>query len=274
MGVLVAGYGVSHTAMMIRKYRPEDPAQLRVHQAFGRLRDEIARLAPDLIVVVGSEHLNSFGYDAFPQICVGIGDACTGWGDGGVAAARLPLAGGFAAQLLEDGLEAGFDLAFSANPRIDHAFMAPLTLIRPQMDIPVVPVFQNSSTEPLPPLWRSAELGELVRDVVHRRPSAERVVLLGTGGLSHWVATPKMGAVNTDFDRRFLGLVQAGDLDSLVAMKTADVVAEAGNGAPEIRNWITVMAAQRSLAHVLAYESVPDWATGIALARLFPRDQP
>ncbi|SFL31239.1 extradiol dioxygenase [Geodermatophilus ruber] len=274
MGVLVAGYGVSHTAMMIRKFRPEDPIHQRVHHAFGRLREEIDRLAPDLMVVIGSEHLNSFGYEAFPQICVGIGQTCTGWGDGGVASAQVPLAGGFAAQLLEDGLEAGFDLAFSGNPRIDHAFMAPLSLIRPEMDIPVVPVWQNASTEPIPPLWRSADLGVLIRDVVGRRPSAERVVLLGTGGLSHWVATPDMGTVNTAFDEGLLDAVRAGDLDRLVAMKIADVVTAAGNGAPEIRNWITVMAAQPGPGDVLAYASVPDWATGIALARLFPQDAP
>ncbi|NMH97341.1 extradiol dioxygenase [Pseudonocardia acidicola] len=274
MGVLVAGYGVSHTAMMIRKYRPEDSGHQTVHRAFGRLREELDRLAPDLIVVISSEHLNSFGYEAFPQICVGIGESCTGWGDAGVASARVSLAGGFAAQLLEDGLDAGFDLAFSANPRIDHAFMAPLTLLRPEMDIPVVPVFQNASTEPLPPLRRSADLGELIRDVVARRPGAERVVLLGTGGLSHWVGTPQMGAVNTDFDGRFLECVRGGDLDAIVAMKTAYIVAEAGNGAPEIRNWVTVMAAQPSRGTVLAYEPVPDWATGIALARLYPELEP
>jgi protocatechuate 4,5-dioxygenase beta chain/2'-carboxy-2,3-dihydroxybiphenyl 1,2-dioxygenase large subunit/2'-aminobiphenyl-2,3-diol 1,2-dioxygenase large subunit len=274
MGGLVAGYGLSHTAMMIRKYQPDDAAHAIVHEAFGRLRDEVARLAPDVIVVVGSEHLNSFGYESFPQICVGIGDTCTGWGDGGVASAQIPLAGSFAADLLKEGVERGFDLAFSANPRIDHAFMTPLTLIRPEMDIPVVPVFQNANTEPLPPLWRCSQLGELLRDVVARRPAAERVVLLGTGGLSHWVGTPQMGTINTDFDLRFLDFVRAGDLDAIVAMKTADVIAEAGNGATEIRNWVTVMAAQPGPGTVLAYEAVPDWATGIALARLFPEQAP
>jgi hypothetical protein len=269
MGVLVAGYGVSHTAMMIRKYRPEEPIHRSVHQAFGQLREEIDRLAPDVLVVIGSEHLNSFGYEAFPQICVGIGETCTGWGDGGVASASTPLGSGLAAHLLADGLEAGFDLAFSVNPRLDHGFMAPLTLIRPQMDIPVVPIFQNSSTEPLAPLWRSAQLGKLIGEVVARRPTSERVVMVGTGGLSHWVGTPRMGEINRDFDLRFLASLEAGDLDTLAAMKNADVIDRAGNGAPEIRNWITVMAARRQAATVLAYEGVPDWATGMAVARLF-----
>jgi protocatechuate 4,5-dioxygenase beta chain/2'-carboxy-2,3-dihydroxybiphenyl 1,2-dioxygenase large subunit/2'-aminobiphenyl-2,3-diol 1,2-dioxygenase large subunit len=298
MASLVGAYATSHTAMIIRKFRPDDAAHVAVHEAFARVRREVDRLAPDLLVVIGSEHLKSFGYECFPQICVGIGETATGWGDGGVASAELPLAGSFAAQLLADGVDAGFDLAFSANPRIDHGFMAPLTLIRPEMDIPVVPVFQNANTEPLPPLWRCAQLGELLGGVIARRPAAERVVVLGTGGLSHWVGTPEMGRINQDFDERFLDHVRAGDLESILAMKTADVLAEAGNGAPEIRNWVTAMAAaatwsggaapepgsatargpgrtrQAPRGTVLAHESVPDWATGIALARLFPEQEP
>jgi protocatechuate 4,5-dioxygenase beta chain/2'-carboxy-2,3-dihydroxybiphenyl 1,2-dioxygenase large subunit/2'-aminobiphenyl-2,3-diol 1,2-dioxygenase large subunit len=163
----------------------------------------------------------------------GIGETATGWGDGGVASAELPLAGAFDAQLLADGVAAGFDFPFSANPRIDHAFMAPLTLIRPEMDIPVVPVFQNANTEPSPPLWRCAELGDLLRDVIAPRPVAERVVVSGTGGLSHVVGTPEMGRINADFDETFLQNVQTGDLGSILAMKTADVLAEAaGTGTP------------------------------------------
>lgn len=274
MGVLVAGYGVSHTAMMVNKFDPSDPQHRRVYNAFDALRAELDRCAPDLIVVVGSEHMNSFDYSSFPQICVGIGDMCTGWGDGGVVSREVPLAGDFAAQLLRDGLDAGFDLAFSANPRIDHGFMAPLSLLRPEMDIPIVPIWQNASTLPMSPLWRSADLGELIRDVVDRRPDAERVVLLGTGGLSHWVATSQMGHINTNFDHRMLDAVRAGDLQSLVETDIVDLIDEAGNGAPEIRNWLTVMAARTQPGSVIAYEAVVGWVTGIALARLFTEESP
>lgn len=270
MGRLVGAYGVSHTAMMIRKNRPDDEAHRAVHSAFTRVREEVAELSPDLLVVVGSEHLMSFGYDAFPQICIGIGETCNGWGDGGVASAELPLAGDFAEELLARGIEADFDLAFSVNPRLDHGFMAPLTLIRPEMDVPIVPIFQNSSTQPLPPLRRSAQLGRLVRAVIERRPSSERVVLLGTGGLSHWVGTPRMGEINTDFDARFLQWVSAGEVDRIITTPLDEIVAEAGNGAPEIRNWVTVMAAAGGSGTVLAYEAVRDWATGIAVVRLAP----
>lgn len=274
MGVVVAAYGVSHTAMIIRKFRPEDAVHRTVHEAFAKLRAEVASLSPDVIVVVSSEHLNSFRFDCFPQMCVGIGNTCTGLGDGGVAAAKIPLASDFAGMLLEEGVGAGFDLAFSVDPQLDHAFMTPLTLLRPEMDLPVVPVWQNASTEPLPPLWRAAQLGRLLAAVIAQRPKDERVLLVGAGGLSHWVGTPQMGAINVHFDTTFLNAVRGGDLETIVAMKSDDIRDEAGNGAPEIRNWLTVMAAHPGRGEVLTYEPMREWATGIAVARLGSEGNP
>lgn len=268
MGTLIAGLAVSHTAMMIRRFDANDAAHVRVHDAFDELRRELADLRPDAMVVVGSEHLNSFSYDAFPQLCLGVGSHCTGWGDAGVESAKLPIATGLADDLLRRGVHAGFDLAWAADPKLDHGFMAPLQLLRPEMDIPIVPVFQNASTEPLSPLWRCAQFGELVRTTVENRPADERVVVLGTGGLSHWVGTPRMGEINREFDEFFLSAVRSGDVDALTALDTAQITEQAGNGAQEVRNWVTVLAACRGHGSVVAYESVSDWATGIALARV------
>jgi hypothetical protein len=268
MGIIAGAYGVSHTALMIREYDATDAQHRRVHEAFAVVREEVARIAPDLVVVIGNDHMNSFDYNCLPQICVGIGESAVGWGDGGVASARLQLADNFAAQLLELGIEKGLDLAFAVNPRLDHGFMSPLTLIRPEMDIPIVPVFQNTSTPPLSPLWRAAELGNVIRDVVAGRPENERVVLLGTGGLSHWVGMPGAGTVNAGFDADFLALVRAGDVDAAAKLANAELIEAGGNGAPEIRNWVTVMASCRTPGTVIQYEPVANWGTGIALARL------
>lgn len=271
MAQVVAGYGVSHTAMTIRKYTVGNDAEDRVHAAFARVRKQIAALEPDLIVMVSSEHLNSFFYDSFPQICVGLGTTSAGWGDAGVASHDVPIAGDFAQHLLAYGVAAGFDLSWAVEPKLDHGFMCPLTLLRPEMDIPIVPIFQNASTPPLPPLRRCAELGRMLRRAIDERDSNERVLLLAAGGLSHWVATPEMGDINVDFDRWVLGRVAAGDVDALAALENDDVGGRAGNGGQEIRNWITVMAAGGGPGEVYNYEPVAQWATGMAVARLFER---
>lgn len=267
MGQLVGAYGVSHTAMIVRKYDPEQENQRRVHEAFAKLRDEIKALNPDTIVVVGSEHLLSFFYKNYPQYCVMVGKKCEGWGDGGIPSKEVAVSDQFAQFLLNTGVESGFDFSWSTDLKLDHGFMMPLHLLTPDMDYPIVPIFQNASTPPLPTFKRAKQLGELIRQVIDQRPKHERVVMFGTGGLSHWVGTPEMGQINEEFDQNVLRRFEQGDLEWLSGLQTDEVMTQAGNGAQEIRNWVTVMAAAQGSANVLLYEPVAEWSTGISLAK-------
>jgi protocatechuate 4,5-dioxygenase beta chain/2'-carboxy-2,3-dihydroxybiphenyl 1,2-dioxygenase large subunit/2'-aminobiphenyl-2,3-diol 1,2-dioxygenase large subunit len=260
--------------MMVRKFDAGVPAHVRVHDAFTALGREIAMLSPDVLIVVGSEHLNTFTYDCLPQICIGIGDSATGWGDAGVASATVPIASAVAERVLTGAIAHGFDAAWSANPRLDHGFMTPLTLLRPRMDIPIVPVFVNASTEPLGPVSRCWSFGEMLGRVLASDTVAARVVILATGGLSHWVGTPQMGEINVAFDHAFLDAMEAGDMSAMITMPSDELTAQAGNGGQEVRNWLAAIAARPGPGATLAYEPVSEWATGIALARLHPNRLP
>ena len=136
-------------------------------------------------------------------------------------------------------------------------------------------------------------MGQALRQAIVAGPPG-RVVVLGTGGLSHWVGSAKRraymnraagtrlaelaahpvvlddtGEINEAFDRMFLDRVVAGRLAEFVAEWTPERVEEvAGNGAQELRNWITAAAVvDDAPAEVLAYEPVPEWLTGTAVAR-------
>lgn len=269
MGQIVGAFAVSHTAMMIRKYDPSRESHVRVLDGFSQVREAVRRLVPDCAIIVGSEHLRSFTYDCLPQICIGTGETSEGWGDAGVAPCTTPLSEPLARDIIYQGVAEGFDLAWAVEPKLDHGFMAPWQLIRPEMDIPLVPVFQNASTEPISPFSRAAKLGELLRKVVDARPDDERILLVGTGGLSHWVGTPEMGKINEAFDSAFLRYVEDGDVGAMAELTTSEVSQEAGNGAQEIRNWITCAAAMRPYtASVLVHESIEAWGTGMAIAQL------
>jgi protocatechuate 4,5-dioxygenase beta chain len=72
-----------------------------------------------------------------------------------------------------------------------------------------------------------------------------------------------MGDVNEAWDHRVLERVQRSDLDALVAMADADIIAEAGNGALEIKNWIFAMAAMGATrCHLISYTAVTEWVSG------------
>jgi 2,3-dihydroxyphenylpropionate 1,2-dioxygenase len=72
--------------------------------------------------------------------------------------------------------------------------------------------------------------------------------------------------VNSDFDRAFLDLIRTGGVADAVAAHGDSVLGDAGNGGQEIRTWIAMTAALADKpGHVLAYEDVPEWLTGMAV---------
>ena len=75
--------------------------------------------------------------------------------------------------------------------------------------------------------------------------------------------------VNSTFDRAFLALVERGEVSAASNRSGADLLAEAGNGGQEIRTWVAMAAALGdSPGRVLAYEDMPEWLTGMAVAVL------
>jgi hypothetical protein len=76
---------------------------------------------------------------------------------------------------------------------------------------------------------------------------------------------PGMGRINEAFDRWLLDRLAAGRAEELLALTDADVE-RAGNGAHEIRSWLTVAGAVPGRpARVLAYEPVAGWVTGMGV---------
>lgn len=145
---------------------------------------------------------------------------------------------------------------------LDHGTTVPLHFLTPHLDLPIVHVHQLTSRGPQPRLRRCYALGQVLRQFIEARPASERVAVIGTGGLSHWVGTPKMGQVNPAWDQRVLHLFAERRDDELLAMTDAAIEAEAGNGAHEIRNWITVAGAvPNAPVEVVSYvEHIPAWA--------------
>jgi aromatic ring-opening dioxygenase catalytic subunit (LigB family) len=235
-------------------------------RGFEEVKRRLEAARPDALLVVGTDHLKTFFFDNMPSFCLGVGEECSAWGEGGVPNYRVRVHQPLARAILRSCLEGGFDLSCSEEMRLDHGFMTPLHFIRPEMDVPIMPLFQNCFVSPQPTPKRCYELGRAIRAAIEKSGGGERVALIGTGGLSHWVGHPKMGTVNADFDRHVLDMIASGRGKDLTELKFEDAEKEAGNGANEIRNWITILGAVNGgKGEILAYEPVPAWATGIGI---------
>ncbi len=188
MAQIVSAFAVTHAVIMIRTWERAPQAQRDIVRAG---YDEVARRLrasrPDALLMVGGDHFQSFFLDNMPAFCLGVGEQSIGWGDGGLEKFDLRVDGETATLLLDGLLDRGFDIAFSRNLPLDHAFMSPVQMIMPEDPIPIVPLFQNCNAPPLPAIQRCLDLGAAIRAALESAPSDLRVSIIGTGGLSHRV---------------------------------------------------------------------------------------
>src|SRR6185437_5394319 len=159
-------------------------------------RQTLTRAEPDVLVMVGSDHFHQLWLDNMPQFLVGKApffDANWYNEEREFGLPRMRLAGDedLAAYLLREGLDAGFDLAFSNELRIDHSVTCPIITLRPQADLPIVPVYTNIFAPPMPRPSRFVELGRALRRMVEAWPSDKRVAIIGTGHLSLELGGPR-----------------------------------------------------------------------------------
>lgn len=275
MASIVGGFILPHEPGVF--YKPEDTwsdGQHRVMQAFARVRDRIGELGATVVVVVGADHYVLFGPSCLPSYLI-----CTGDVSGpyerfpGMERGAIPNHTALAQHIVLHGGGHGYDWAVAKSLQVDHSIGVPARLCalpNPAVKA-VVPVYLASGVEPLIPKARAYQVGAALRAAIQAWPEDERVVVIGSGGISHWVGLPEMGQVNSEFDRWVLDCLVRGDHDALIAKDDAQILAEAGNGALEIRSFICAMGAlQSSRAEVIAYESGPDWVTGLGFAELFP----
>ena len=272
MAEIVGGFLMPHNPMLAMGRGMADPAQEKaVFEAFAAISDRVRALRADTVIVIGDDHYTNFGPHCIPSYLIGIGDV-----DGPVepflGIERTPIENNvpLANHILKTGYEGGVDWSFAKALTVDHSVAIPWNLaVRTVPGLKMIPVYLNAGVAPLLPSRRAYQIGQSIRQAVDSWAGNERVVVYGTGGISHWVGSTGMGRVNAELDHRILDLCKAGDVDGLIAMPDETVEAEGGNGCLEIKNWICAMGAlPGAKAEVIAYEAMHAWITGMGFAEL------
>jgi hypothetical protein len=129
-----------------------------------------------------------------------------------------------------------------------------------------------NSGMPIPPSPRRCYgLGRVLADyVAAQRPSGERTVVIGLGGLSHWLRMPGEGTIATDFDETFLALLERGEAQAFAERTSCDdIAAAAGNGGLEILSWLTAAGScHGGRGERIFYEPIAQWITGVGAVEL------
>ena len=268
MSNLVYAGATSHVGAILRNPDALPERSGKLHRAWDQMAAELRDADLDAVIIVATDHYETFRLEHYPAFCLGLAEEYEGWGEFGNPGGRVAGAAGPAAELLAGLTRRGFDVSRSHEMRLDHSFMVPLVRLG-LTDTPVIPLFVNCNTPPLPTLRRCYELGTALGEVVRSMPGGERLAVIGTGGVSHWVGLPRFGDVNIDWDNRFLALMAEGRLEEIFCWTDEQILEEAGNGALEIRTWLVAHAASGGTSGtVLGYQPMPPWAIGIGIMRM------
>ncbi|OBI32994.1 3-(2,3-dihydroxyphenyl)propionate dioxygenase [Mycobacterium sp. E1386] len=160
-----------------------------IEGAIAGARQFVADYDPELVAIFSPDHYNGFFYKMMPPFC--IGTSANGVGDYGTHAGPLDVPERLATECAQAVLDAGVDVAVSACMDVDHGTVQPLEkLLGAATALPVIPIFINAIGVPLGPLHRCRALGAAVG--TYLATLNKRVLVLGSGGLSHSPPVPTL----------------------------------------------------------------------------------
>lgn len=215
--------------------------------AWPPVREWLDEVKPTTAVVFYNDHGLNFFLDKMPTFAVGAAasyaNADEGWG--------LPvfptmqghpeLSWAIIEQLVAD----EFDITMCQSMLIDHALSIPFALAWPNASpapLRVVPIAINTVQHPLPSAKRCLALGRSVAKALAAWDSDERIIVMGTGGLSHQLDGERAGFMNPDYDNFCMDNLSV-DPDALTKHSVHEIVELAGTQGVEILNWIAARGA-------------------------------
>ncbi|QEE60412.1 3-carboxyethylcatechol 2,3-dioxygenase [Salinibacterium sp. dk2585] len=184
----------------------DPPAEVKaeVEAAFEAARAFVMDYDPDLVINIGPDHYNGFFYDIMPPFCVGY--EATAIGDFGTQAGPLDVPSEIARDLTEFLMERGIDMTVSLRMEVDHGAVQPMELIYGDITAkPVLPIFVNSVAPPFTPLRRIRQLGEEIGAFVREKLADKKVLVIGSGGLSHEPPVPQIATATPEVREALLG---------------------------------------------------------------------
>ncbi|WP_149536968.1 class III extradiol dioxygenase family protein [Siccirubricoccus phaeus] len=248
MAQIIGGIGCSHApsiAMAWDAGKQQDPEWKPFFDGYLPVRGWLAAAKPDLVIAIYNDHLNAFRFDRYPTLALGAADLYPVADEGRGPRDLPPLPGdaAFSWQIAESLVEQGFDPTICQELPVDHGLLSCLPLLLPPpWTVPVVPIAVNVIQQPVPPARRLFALGQALRRAVAAEGSARRVLVLGTGGMSHQLHGPGFGAVAPEWDNEFLDLLEK-DPAALTALPNAEYMRRGGAEAIEVILWLAMRGA-------------------------------
>ena len=250
MARIAGGVGCSHVPAVgaaIDKGRTAEPYWAPYFAKLDRARRWIAEVDPDVCVVVYNDHANAFSLEVIPTFALGLADEFPP-ADEGYGPRPVPVVQGhpeLAWHLAESLILDEFDLTLVNEMPVDHGLTVPLSVMFGQPEAwpcPVIPLCVNVVQYPPPTGHRCYRLGQALRRALESYEGDERVVVFGTGGMSHQLQSERAGLINVDFDTDFLDHL-VDDPEAVAAIPHLKYLQDAGSEGIELVMWLVMRGA-------------------------------
>ena len=250
MARIVAGLTTSHVPAIgaaIDLGKTREPYWQPVFAGYQFAKKWLKEVDPDVILLVYNDHASAFSLEMIPTFALGCAaefpPADEGWGPRPVPTVmgHPELAWHMAQSLILD----EFDMTIVNKMEVDHGLTVPLNLAcgsPKEWPFKVVPLCVNVVQYPPPTGHRCYNLGKAIRRAVDSFDQDLKVLIFGTGGMSHQLQGPRAGLINPAFDKNFLDNLTA-DPEKLVKMPHIDYVRDAGSEGIEMVMWLIMRGA-------------------------------
>ena len=250
MARIVAGVATSHVPAIgaaLDQGRTGEPYWQPVFEGYEFVKRWIAEQRPDVLVLVYNDHASFFSLEVIPTFAIGCAEtfapADEGWGP-----RPVPVVQGhpeLAWHIAQSAILDEFDMTIINRLDVDHGLTVPLSLLfgQPQTwPCKVVPLAVNVVQYPPPTGNRCFNLGRAIKKAVASFDQDLKVIVCGTGGMSHQLQGPRAGFINREFDQHFLDDLTR-DPERLIRIPHVEYVREAGSEGIEMVMWLVMLGA-------------------------------
>ncbi len=250
MAKIIAGLGTSHVPAIgaaMDHDKTQTPYWKPLFDGYGAAREWLAETNPDVVIVVFNDHASAFSLELIPTFTIGVAPEFQP-ADEGYGPRQVPVVEGhprLAWHLAESLILDEFDMTIANEMPVDHGLTVPLSIACGQPEawpFKVIPLAVNVVQYPPPTGHRCFNLGRAIRRAVESFDEDLKVVIFGTGGMSHQLQGERAGLVNKAFDTAFLDGM-TGDVDRLTKLSHTEYLREAGSEGIELVMWLIMRGA-------------------------------
>jgi len=250
MARIIGGITTSHIPAIgnaISKGIQDDPYWAPFFQGYDEVHEWLQSARPDVAVVIYNDHGLNFFLDNLPTFAVGAAPEYRSEDEGWGLPTFPPYTGipKLSWHVIESLIEQEFDVATCQEMLVDHAFINPMRLLWPNQNPPpikTVPIHINTVQHPMPKPSRCLAFGKALGVAIESYPQDLRVVLVGTGGMSHQLDGTRAGFINKEFDQLCMQKL-IDEPEDLAQFSIEDIVRLGGTQGTEIVMWLVMRGA-------------------------------